>query len=83
MKYFITGQMTGRCIVAIAITVPAAQLHLNRSRLSVEDIDITIWKPIYFDGLSKHVLFETTGDVVAAYRSLRLVHTQISKKSDS
>lgn len=48
----------------------------------VEDVEIKIWKTIYFDGLSKHTLFETRGDVLAAYRSLHLLSIQFSKKSE-
>lgn len=45
----------------------------------VEDVEIKIWKTIYFDGLSKHTLFETRGDVLSAYRSLSLVYNQFFK----
>ena len=44
----------------------------------IEDIVIKI-KTIYFDGLSKHVLFETKGDVLAACRVLDAVHKRLSK----
>jgi hypothetical protein len=50
---------------------------------TMEGMEIRMWKTIYFDGLSKHVLFETIGDVRAAYRALDLMHKQKLSSSDS
>jgi hypothetical protein len=55
----------------------------HRVDATIEGMEIRLWKTIYCDGLSKHVLFETIGDVSAAYRALELVHKQKLLSSDS
>jgi hypothetical protein len=50
--------------------------------LTVERIKVEILKTIYFDGLSKHVLFDIKSDVLAAYNTITLVHKRLLKKYD-
>jgi hypothetical protein len=68
-------------IALIRTLIPLNIKH--RVDATMEGMEIRIWKTIYFDGLSKHVLFETIGDVSAAYRALELVHKQKLLSSNS
>jgi hypothetical protein len=46
---------------------------------TVEDHEIEIVKTIFFDGLSKHVLFETIGDIRVAHDAINNTFKKLQK----
>jgi hypothetical protein len=51
-----------------------------RVSAAVEDHEIEITKTIYSDGLSQHTLFETRGDILAAYTDVHNTYKKLSRQ---
>ena len=44
---------------------------------ATEDVEVKVFKTIYFNGFSKHVLLETIGDVRAAFNAMNLAYQKL------
>jgi hypothetical protein len=80
-NFFDDANYTNKFYVAFVNTLESLNVRYTMDA-DVQDTEIKIQKVIYFDGLSKHVLFETIGNVLAACRALNLEYKQLSTDSD-
>lgn len=69
---------SNRCNTAITDTLDTYNVRWSINA-TVEDNEIEITKTIFFDGLSKHILFDTIGDVRVAHRAVNNTYKRLQK----
>lgn len=80
--FFKDADKANKVHVSLLDTLDSLNINFT-TNAAPEDIEINISKTIYFDGFSKHILFETSGDVLTAYRILDLTYKRTLKVYDS